>query len=129
MAEMVLDRPATVAPAGFGAPVAAPDGVVVLPVAARCGRPVGVYAIGSGRVRFRPVLDPRLLAWSGVAVTGFVAAAVAVAAATRRPPAIGAVTMGHGGWISVKGARLPALRPQPPRPWWARILSAHRLTL
>ncbi|MFB9545823.1 hypothetical protein [Micromonospora sagamiensis] len=50
-------------------------------------------------------------------------------ASRRRPPAIGAVTMGPGGRVSLRGTRAPALRPARPRPWWARVLRAHRLVV
>ncbi|WP_030488459.1 hypothetical protein [Micromonospora chokoriensis] len=96
----------------------------------RDGRAIGAYVLSGGRVRYRPVTDPdRLLA----AATGAFAVAVLTAAVAvvgrRRPPAIGAVTMGPGGWVSLRGVRAPALRPATPRPWWARALRARRLVV
>jgi hypothetical protein len=52
-----------------------------------------------------------------------------VVAAARRRRAIGAVTMGPGGWVSVKRSACPPLRDGSPRPWWARLLGAHRLVV
>ncbi|NYF58510.1 hypothetical protein [Micromonospora purpureochromogenes] len=96
----------------------------------RDGRAVGAFVLTGGRVRYRALPDPEqvLAAVAGVAAIGLVTAAVAVAS-RRRPPAIGAVTMGPGGWVSLRGTRLPALRPARPRPWWARVLRAHRLVV
>jgi hypothetical protein len=95
----------------------------------RDGRVVGAYVSSGGNVRFRPVVDVRqaLSAAAGVAVVA-VAGATYVAA-RRRAPAVGAVTMGPGGWISFKGVTAPALRPADDRPWWARLLRAHRLVV
>ncbi|GAB7039068.1 MULTISPECIES: hypothetical protein [Catenuloplanes] len=108
------------------AAVPGPGGVSVVPVTHR-GRPVGAFVITTGGARFLPVVDTGrlVLAASVVAVAG--AAAVAV---TRRPPgpAIRTVSMGPGGWISLRG--LPARSPRaasPARPWWARLLRARRL--
>jgi hypothetical protein len=42
-----------------------------------------------------------------------------------RPARIGPITMGPGGWVSVKGARPPA--DPGARPWWAKMLRAYRL--
>jgi hypothetical protein len=59
-------------------------------------------------------------------------AALAVAGATAvgwrwagRAGRIGPITMGPGGWVSVKGARPPA--DPGVRPWWAKILHAYRV--
>ncbi|MEV4466642.1 hypothetical protein AB0J51_23830 [Micromonospora echinofusca] len=105
-----------------GTPTAA-----LVPVTHR-GRPVGAFVLHDGRVRYRPVFDPdRLLgATVGVLAVGLAAAAVA-ARGRRRPPAIGALTMGPGGWVSLRG--LPAPTPRTPRPWWARVLRARRLVI
>ncbi len=46
-------------------------------------------------------------------------AAVAVGVALRRRPAIGAVTMGPGGWVSLKRTSPPPLRAG--RPWWLEV--------
>jgi hypothetical protein len=99
-------------------------GVTVLPV--RDGdRTVGAWVVGTDTAVFRPVVDVNRLA----AVALGAAAAVTIAAAIRRRPAIGTVTMGPGGWISLKRTTRPALRSATPRPWWARMLRAHRLVV
>jgi hypothetical protein len=102
-----------------------------VPVVVPCGpdATVGVFVVGAGRTAFRPAVDVQRLARYGVVATALVAAAAVGVAALRRPPAIGSVRMGHGGWISVKGAPLPALRSAAPRPWWARLLRARELAV
>ncbi|WP_433532632.1 hypothetical protein ACQPYA_11720 [Micromonospora sp. CA-263727] len=94
----------------------------------RDGRPFGVFVAVDGHVRYRPVPDPdRLLAAAaGVLAVGLVAAGIAVRG-RRRPPTVGALTMGPGGWVSFRGLRAPA--PEAPRPWWARLLRARRLVV
>jgi hypothetical protein len=89
----------------------------------RGGRPVGALVEGEG-VRW---VDARPSPVSAVAV-----AALAVGGATAvglrwaaRPTTIRRITMGPGGWVSVRGAR-PPLRSGS-RPWWARLLHAYRL--
>ncbi|WP_229406705.1 hypothetical protein [Micromonospora sp. NBRC 110038] len=100
----------------------------VVPVA-RDGRPVGAFVLAGGRVRYRSLVGPDqvLAAAAGALAVGLVTAAVAVVAGRRRPPAIGTVRMGPGGWVSLRGVRAPALRSTAPRPWWAHVLRAHRL--
>ncbi|MGY3520021.1 hypothetical protein ACVMYR_27310 [Micromonospora sp. PTRAS2] len=100
----------------------------VVPVA-RDGRPVGAFVLAGGRVRYRALVDPDqvLAAAAGALAVGLVTAAVAVVAGRRRPPAIGTVRMGPGGWVSLRGVRAPALRSTAPRPWWAHVRRAHRL--
>ncbi|MGW1488605.1 hypothetical protein [Micromonospora parva] len=119
--------PVTGAPVGPVLELPGTPASALVPVV-RDGRAVGAYVLSGGQVRYRPVTDPdRLLA----AATGAFALAVLTAAVAvvgrRKPPAIGAVTMGPGGWVSLRGVRAPALRPATPRPWWARALRAHRL--
>ncbi|MGC5306988.1 hypothetical protein [Micromonospora zamorensis] len=97
----------------------------------RDGRAIGAYVLSDGRVRYRRVTDPdRLLAAaSGAFAVAVLTAAVAVVG-RRKPPVIGAVTMGPGGWVSLRGVRVPPLRAAtPPRPWWARALRARRLVV
>ncbi len=91
------------------------------------GRPVGAFVLSGGRVRYRRVVDPDQLvaAAAGAFAVAALTAAVAVAA-RRRPPAIGTVRMGPGGWLSLRGVRQPPPHPDD-RPWWARVLHAHRL--
>ncbi|MFJ8580871.1 hypothetical protein [Micromonospora sp. NPDC093277] len=93
------------------------------------GRPLGAFVLSGGRVRYRRVVDPDQLvaAAAGAFAVAALTAAVAVAA-RRRPPTIGTVRMGPGGWVSLRGARTPALRPDR-RPWWARLLRARRLVV
>ncbi len=89
-------------------------------------RPVGAWISGPDTTVFRPVVDVNRLAGMALVAVGAVAVAT-VAATGRRRPAIGTVTMGPGGWVSVKRAALPPLRSGAPRPWWARLLRARRL--
>lgn len=94
------------------------------------GRPIGAFVLSGGRVRYRPVVDPdQLLAAAAGAFAVAVLTAAVAAVGRRRPPAIGAVTMGPGGWVSLRGVRPPTLRPEPGRPWWARALRARRLVV
>ena len=116
--------------------VTGPGGQLVLPVDRVCGdrvRPVGVFVVDGDGVRFRPVVDQHRLAGYALAATAVVSAAVAVVGALRRGPAIGAVTMGPGGWVSLRNSVAPALRaerrPAVTRPRWARLLHADRLVV
>jgi hypothetical protein len=105
----------------------APAAVSVLPVTDG-ERPVGAWIVGPGGAVFRPVVDVTRLAGAALATVGAVTVAVAVAAAAgRRRPEIGAVTMGPGGWISIKRSAAPPLRAGTARPWWAKVLRARRL--
>ncbi len=66
--------------------------------------------------------------YAGIAV-GALAVAGATAVGLRwadRPAAPRTITMGPGGWVSVKGLTPP--RVGPPRPWWAVLLRAQRRT-
>jgi hypothetical protein len=109
-----IDRRAAVTPAG----------VTVIPVTDG-ERPIGAWIVGSGTAVYRPVVDLTRLA--GTALAAVVLTLAVAAAAHRRHPEIGAVTMGPGGWVSIKRTGLPPLRSGPPRPWWARALRARRL--
>ncbi|GAB3843539.1 hypothetical protein GCM10029963_18610 [Micromonospora andamanensis] len=132
---LVPPRPA---PEGAPQPVAPPPVGPVLelpgtPPAAlvpviRDGRPVGVFVATGGRVRYRPLPDPdRLLAaTAGVLAVGLVTAGI-TALGRRRPPTVGRLSMGPGGWVSFRGVRAPA--PRAARPWWARLLRARRLVV
>ncbi|MFI6134200.1 hypothetical protein [Micromonospora sp. NPDC051141] len=101
-------------------------GTALVPVT-HAGRPVGAFVLTDGRVRYRRVTDPDHLV---AAATGaFAVAALTAAVAVwsrRRPPAVHTVTMGPGGWLSLRGASLPRPRPDT-RPCWARLLRAHPL--
>ena len=92
-------------------------------------RQVGAWLVGPATATYRPVVDVTRLAGAALATAGAIAVAAAVAATARRRPAIGAVTMGPGGWVSVKRSACPPLRDGSPRPWWARLIGAHRLVV
>ncbi|MEH0843761.1 hypothetical protein V6U81_15360 [Micromonospora sp. CPCC 205711] len=120
------------APAGPVGPVLELPGTppaALVPVT-RDGRAVGAFVLAGGQVRYRSVTDPDqvLAAAAGALAVALLTAGVAVVA-RRRPAAIGAVTMGPGGWVSLKGSPAPALRPARRRPWWARLLRARRLVV
>jgi hypothetical protein len=106
-----------------------PDGTVT-------ARPVGAFVVRDGTACRRPAIDvTRLMTAAGVVV-----GAVLVAhRLSRRPGAPEAhVTMGPGGWVSLKGgtvavreSRRPFGRPRPVdarptehHPLWARVVSA-----
>ncbi|BCL14598.1 hypothetical protein [Micromonospora sagamiensis] len=101
--------------------------ITLVPVSHR-NRTVGAYIVRDGTARFHPVVDvTRIVAWS-LAATAVTTAAVAMAITRRRPSAIGTVTMGHGGWVSLKNQPAPALHAAARgRPWWAHLLRARRL--
>ncbi|MCU7728418.1 hypothetical protein ODJ79_32310 [Actinoplanes sp. KI2] len=104
-------------------------GITVMPVMDG-DRQVGAWLVGPDSATYRPVVDVTRLAGAALATAAAVAiAASAVVATARRRPAIGAVTMGPGGWVSVKRSACPPLRDGSPRPWWARLLGAHRLVV
>ncbi|MDG4830928.1 hypothetical protein O7627_16665 [Solwaraspora sp. WMMD1047] len=101
----------------------------------RGGRPVGAYLVTGTTARFTPVVDlDQVLSAALAAVTVTAAAVSLVAIRRRRPPVIGTVTMGPGGWVSLKGLPGPDLRASRSggtgrRPLWARILRAQRLVV
>jgi hypothetical protein len=105
-----------------------PAGVSLVPVR-RKGRTVGVYLLSGGSVRYRPVVDADHVVSAVAAVTAVTVLGASVAAARRRVPAVGTVSMGPGGWVSFKGVPAPALRAGRHRPWWARLLRARRLAV
>lgn len=103
-------------------------------------RALGAFVITNGSVRWRPAVDVTRV----ITVTEIVVGAVLVAnRVLSRPPGTTAkVTMGPGGWVSMKGGAMavrPARRiwrrlgshaavaPQPRRPVWARLLAAKTL--
>jgi hypothetical protein len=90
-------------------------------------REIGAYVIGAEGARFVPAVDPTVIALAalGTAMT----VALSIAGAIRRHPAIGTVTMGPGGWVSLKRTSSPPLRDGGRRPWWAHLLRAHRLVV
>ncbi|MEU1840765.1 hypothetical protein [Micromonospora chersina] len=122
--------PAVAGPVGPVLELPGTPAAALVPVT-RAGRPVGAFVLAGGRVRYRRLADPdRLVAAAAgaFAVAALVATVGVVATARRRPPAIRTVTMGPGGWVSLRGAPLPPLRPDR-RPWWARALRARRLVV
>jgi hypothetical protein len=104
-------------------------------------RPMGVFVLRGGRVRWRPAVD-----WTRVITTAeMMAGGVLIARrlAARPSAAKAHVTMGPGGWVSMKGGVM-AMRPaerawrrrrtstqaasaRRRRPWWARLLAARTL--
>jgi hypothetical protein len=104
--------------------------VTVVPI--RNGkRTIGAYIVSRDAARFEPATDVTPIAVTALGVAAVIGVAVALATAVRRPSAIKSVTMGPGGWVSLKGAALPPLRGAgtSPRPWWARALGARRLVV
>ncbi|MBQ0988732.1 hypothetical protein [Micromonospora sp. H61] len=90
----------------------------------RGDREIGAYIDG----RFVPAVDATTVALAALATAAVATAAVSAGLAMRRRPAIGTVTMGPGGWISLKHTGRPPLRAaSTSRPWWAHLLRAHRL--
>ncbi|MGZ4605736.1 MAG: hypothetical protein ACXVXV_06290 [Blastococcus sp.] len=105
-------------------------------------RPMGAFVVRGGRVRWHPVVDVTRVITTAEFVVGGVLIARRLAA--RPSSATAHVTMGPGGWVSMKGGAMavrPAARgwrrlrhaPAPAeqargrRPWWARLLSATAL--
>jgi hypothetical protein len=108
-----------------------------LDAASSGSRPMGAFVIHAvGRVRWHPVVDVTKVLTTAELVVGGVLIARRLAA--RPSAAKAAVSMGPGGWVSMKGGAM-AVRPahrlwrrtRPPvvpsrrrRPWWARLLAA-----
>jgi len=93
----------------------------------RGDREIGAYIDG----RFVPAVDATTVALAALATAAVATVGVSTGLALRRRPAIGTVTMGPGGWISLKRTSRPPLRRArtPGRPWWARVLRARRLVV
>ncbi|HEY7272470.1 MAG TPA: hypothetical protein VH502_07020 [Actinoplanes sp.] len=107
-------------------PDTAPDQVTLHPV--RHGdREIGAYVVGPQGVTFVPAVDSTAIALVALASATAMTIAASVAIAVRRRPAIGTVSMGPGGWVSLKRASTPPLEAATARPWWAHLLRAHRL--
>jgi len=104
-------------------------------------RALGAFVVRNGKVRWRPAVDVTKVITTAEVVVGGVL--VARQLAGRPSGAKALVTMGPGGWVSMKGgamsvrpanrAWIPRRRPAAPpaaarrRPWWARLLSAKAL--
>jgi len=103
-------------------------------------RPLGAFVVRRGRVRWHPAVDLTKVITTAEIVVGGVLIARRLAARPSGAKAL--VTMGPGGWVSMKGGamsvrpakrawfpRRAATRPAAPtrRPWWARLLSAQAL--
>jgi hypothetical protein len=95
----------------------------------RGDRPIGAYVVGDHSAVYRPAVDVTRLGMAALATVAVSAVAVSAAVAVRRRPVIGSVSMGPGGWVSLKRAGAPPLRDGSRRPWWAHLLRAHRLVL
>lgn len=92
------------------------------------GRTVGVIVEDRDGARWQPTPDVERLVRLGIVAAAAVALPVGLAAAARRPTArVDRLSMGPGGWVSFKGFAVPRGRPER-RPWWARLLRAHRVT-
>jgi hypothetical protein len=104
-------------------------------------RPMGAFVLTDGRVRWHPVVDlTRVITTAEVMVGGVL---IARRLAARPSAAKARVTMGPGGWVSMKGgvmavrpaergwlrrrASAPVAVPRTRRPWWARLLAATTL--
>jgi hypothetical protein len=91
-------------------------------------RTVGLVLPGTGGPRWQPVVDrERVTTVVAVCAAGATAAsALAVAWAVRgRARQVGRISMGHGGWVSFKGAA-GANRVHAPtrRAWWSSLWRA-----
>jgi hypothetical protein len=91
-------------------------------------RPIGVYLLGDHTAVYRPAVDVTRLGLAALATVAVSTVAVSAAVALRRRPAVGSLSMGPGGWVSFKRTPAPPLRDAG-RPWWARLLRAHRLVV
>jgi hypothetical protein len=104
-------------------------------------RPLGAFVVRHGRVRWHPVVDVTKVITTAEIMVGGVLIARRLAARPSGAKAL--VTMGPGGWVSMKGgamavrpaerawrrrrANVPAVVPRTRRPWWARLLAATTL--
>jgi hypothetical protein len=92
-------------------------------------RPIGAYLVDEHSAVYHPAVDVTVLGLAALATVAVSAVAVSAAFAVHRRPAIGTVSMGPGGWVSLKRTAGPPLRDGTGRPWWAHLLRAHRLVV
>ncbi len=92
-------------------------------------RPIGAYLVDEHSAVYRPAVDVTRLGLAALATVAVSAVAVSAAVAVRRRPAIGTVSMGPGGWISLKRTTGPPPRDGTNRPCWAHLLRVHRLVV
>ena len=91
-------------------------------------RTVGVLVDDGDTIRWQPTPDVEGLVRLGIVAAAAVALPVGVAWSLRRPVArVDRLAMGPGGWVSFKGFAVPKGRAER-RPWWARLLRAHRVS-
>ena len=103
-------------------------GTVTRVLRGRTRRTVGLIVEDGEVARWQPTPDVEGLVRLGIVAAATVALPVGLTAALRRPAArVDRLSMGPGGWVSFKGFAAPRGRPQR-RPWWARLLRAHRVT-
>ncbi|GGN50892.1 hypothetical protein FHR83_008830 [Actinoplanes campanulatus] len=113
-------------------PTSAPAGPRGVQPVRRGRREIGAYATGPDGTVFVPAVDVTTIAVAALGAAALIATAVSAGVAVRRPPAVGSVTMGPGGWVSLRRSTAPALRAvrsSGHRPWWAGLLGAHRLVV
>jgi hypothetical protein len=94
-------------------------------------RTVGAYVMTPDGMRFQPATDITRIVVTALTAAALTLTTIAIAVAVRRPPAIRSVTMGPGGWVSLRGTTMPPTRSgaATSRPWWARALGARRLAV
>ncbi|MBB2946385.1 hypothetical protein FB565_006153 [Actinoplanes lutulentus] len=116
--------------AGLRAEPAVADHVSIVPI--RHGRrTVGAYVMTPEGMRFQPATDVTRIVVTALTAAALTVTTIAIAVAVRRPPAIRSVTMGPGGWVSLRGTTMPPTRSgtTTSRPWWSRALGARRLVV
>jgi len=105
----------------------APHGVIPV-VRGHPDRTIGVLIDDGDTIRWQPTPDVEGLVRLGIVAAAAVALPVGVAWSLRRPVArVDRLAMGPGGWVSFKGFAVPKGRAER-RPWWARLIRAHRVT-
>jgi len=115
------------------------DGLIVVTrVENGSPRTVGVFELTGDTLSWHAALDVQRLAERGQILAGVALASAAVAVTAHAwhhgHPQVGRVSMGPGGWVSVRGSRVTprgvrraAPRTPEPRPWWARVLGAEQV--